>query len=433
MGVYITRAGLPSTYQEVEYIQSSWTQRIDTWVVVKWTIGFEIDFKWLDTINSTWHAIIWGRYKGGQQELALSTYNLYTWWLVAYNTSNANAKIVKNKRQQCSLKSWVFTDCDWGMTTFTLSSFTTTANLQIFAMRDVYSSAYSDYASAALYSLKLYDWTTLVRDFVPCYRKSDNVIGMYDLVNNQFYTNSWSGTFTKWNNVYAMPLKEAYIGRWKWSPNANTVAYRPLNSTTTVNDQSWNSYNLTQTWGSFGTYNGVDCFYNGNSTAGYFDLTSWANIPTGNADRTILMWAYPTGYNSSYSRYFIDYGGSSAGTAVYVDINTSWKPYASIYSTGITGSNAMSTSSWSLLTFTSTGNTFNFYVNWASIWSSSWTINTTAISSSYPLRLMRQNTASSSNYQVRGYISEVIIENKTRTADEIANYYNQTKANYWIS
>ena len=47
--------------------------------------------------------------------------------------------------------------------------------------------------------------------------------------------------------------------------------------------------------------------------------------------------------------------------------------------------------------------------------------------------MMRQNTSSSSNYQVRGYLSEVIIENKTRPADEIAAYYNQTKSKYGIS
>lgn len=35
---------------------------------------------------------------------------------------------------------------------------------------------------------KLYDDATLVRDLVPCYRKSDNRCGFYCLVTNQFYT-----------------------------------------------------------------------------------------------------------------------------------------------------------------------------------------------------------------------------------------------------
>lgn len=32
-------------------------------------------------------------------------------------------------------------------------------------------------------------------NLVPCYRKSDNVAGMYDIINNVFYTNAGSGSF----------------------------------------------------------------------------------------------------------------------------------------------------------------------------------------------------------------------------------------------
>ena len=42
----------------------------------------------------------------------------------------------------------------------------------------------------------------LKRNFLACYRKSDGVIGMYDTVNNEFYTNAGTGTFTKGNDVY---------------------------------------------------------------------------------------------------------------------------------------------------------------------------------------------------------------------------------------
>jgi hypothetical protein len=47
----------------------------------------------------------------------------------------------------------------------------------------------------------LYDNNVLVRDFIPCYRKSDNEIGLYDVVNGVFYANAGSGTFTKGNNI----------------------------------------------------------------------------------------------------------------------------------------------------------------------------------------------------------------------------------------
>lgn len=35
----------------------------------------------------------------------------------------------------------------------------------------------------------------VVRDMIPCYRKADNKPGMYDLANNQFYTNAGTGEF----------------------------------------------------------------------------------------------------------------------------------------------------------------------------------------------------------------------------------------------
>lgn len=49
--------------------------------------------------------------------------------------------------------------------------------------------------------LKMTKNGVLVRNFIPCYRKSDNEIGMYDLVNNQFYTNQGSGSFLKGKDV----------------------------------------------------------------------------------------------------------------------------------------------------------------------------------------------------------------------------------------
>ena len=55
--------------------------------------------------------------------------------------------------------------------------------------------------SAKLYSTTIYDDDKLVRDFVPCYRKSDGVIGVYDRVENKFYTNSGTGSFQKGEDI----------------------------------------------------------------------------------------------------------------------------------------------------------------------------------------------------------------------------------------
>lgn len=54
----------------------------------------------------------------------------------------------------------------------------------------------AQYSSLKVYWFQIYDNGILVRDFVPCYRKSDNVAGLYDKVNGVFYTNAGTGTFT---------------------------------------------------------------------------------------------------------------------------------------------------------------------------------------------------------------------------------------------
>ena len=51
-------------------------------------------------------------------------------------------------------------------------------------------------SSAKLYSCKIYDNGTLIRDFVPAKRMSDNVYGLWDKVNEVLYENAGTGTFT---------------------------------------------------------------------------------------------------------------------------------------------------------------------------------------------------------------------------------------------
>lgn len=56
-------------------------------------------------------------------------------------------------------------------------------------------------AWSQFYSVKVYKNGTLVADFFPVYRIADGVIGFYDAVRNQFYTNSGSGSFVKGGDI----------------------------------------------------------------------------------------------------------------------------------------------------------------------------------------------------------------------------------------
>ena len=73
-------------------------------------------------------------------------------------------------------------------------------NIGLFATnRDTTVHEYCKYTR--MYSWKMWDGGALVRDMIPCYRKADGEIGMYDAVSKQFFVNSGSGTFTKGADV----------------------------------------------------------------------------------------------------------------------------------------------------------------------------------------------------------------------------------------
>ena len=53
---------------------------------------------------------------------------------------------------------------------------------------------------AKVYSAKIWKAGTLIHDYYPCYRRSDNVIGLYDIKTDQFLTNVGTGVFGKGSN-----------------------------------------------------------------------------------------------------------------------------------------------------------------------------------------------------------------------------------------
>ena len=57
------------------------------------------------------------------------------------------------------------------------------------------SGSFERFAKAAIYRAKIYDNGVLIREFVPCIQKSNNEVGMYDIVNDVFYGNDGTGVF----------------------------------------------------------------------------------------------------------------------------------------------------------------------------------------------------------------------------------------------
>lgn len=195
----INKINLPPSYQQVEYIESTGTQYIDTGVKGNENTGFDIAFRTLDNFSSSnsYGAIFGARTSSKKDDFQLTTYSLSGYaGTLRYGTNkeyNARLETEKYKYQYVSLHNGVYTN-NSGITTPLASTFTTPVNLTIFALNQ--NGEAIQHGKVQLYSFKLYDGNDLIRNFVPCYRKNDNEVGLYDTVNNVFYSNNGTGTFT---------------------------------------------------------------------------------------------------------------------------------------------------------------------------------------------------------------------------------------------
>lgn len=63
-----------------------------------------------------------------------------------------------------------------------------------------------------LYSFKVYENDTLLKNYVPCYRTSDDVIGLYETIDGVFYTNGGTGNFSKGEDLETLKTINAKIG-----------------------------------------------------------------------------------------------------------------------------------------------------------------------------------------------------------------------------
>ena len=186
---------LPNLYQEVEYIESDGNQYIDTGYVPNQNTEFEVEY---ELNKKGTYGIIFG----GEQAYSNNAFHMYVsgWpqmWDIGFGKFFTYAKEVElNKKIKYKINK---TNYYFDNVEYTYTGNTTFDNARaVYLFADNRSSVLLDVnAQKKIYKCSIKDNNTLVRNFVPCYRKSDNVIGMYDTVNKVFYTNQGTGTFLK--------------------------------------------------------------------------------------------------------------------------------------------------------------------------------------------------------------------------------------------
>ena len=183
---------LPHEYREVEYIESKGVAYINTGVYLTSNHSVEIDYQFMAATQS--RKGLFGGLNSGMTcrfgSLISPTGNAYEHGYGLNNTYWQQGVVDLDRHLLYQNKNLTYLD----------GRLIHTFNTATFTMTDVAylcNFNYTNYNASLCkyYGSRWWNGDTLIREFVPCYRKSDNVTGMYDLVNNQFYSSVNSTNF----------------------------------------------------------------------------------------------------------------------------------------------------------------------------------------------------------------------------------------------
>ena len=190
--------GLPNGYIQLEYISSSKTQYIDTGINADSKLRVVLDMAYIDTTATNNSAMIGAIYNnnGSYVRYHLGINNTTNYRNYFANGSKDISGVNTNRHIfDFDAPNKVFKVDETSSASYTYTNFDTQLNYWLFG-RNSNDSNLKSYNATKLYNAKLYYEGTLVRDFKPCYRASDRKVGLYDIVNNVFYENQGTGTFS---------------------------------------------------------------------------------------------------------------------------------------------------------------------------------------------------------------------------------------------
>lgn len=191
---------LPYTYQEVEYLESSGTQYINTGFSLT-TAGWyqtEIDakFKYLYDGHDTGSSVIFGTSYIPCIAQRLSNVSYAAKYFLAGTSVNGRATTDDIVTVNINNSSHLIYENDVLLTQISSGTYQQ-QDRPIYLFAHNYTNNPEQFTKARIYSFGVKNNQTdeQILDLVPCYRISDDEPGMYDLVSSTFLTNIGTGTF----------------------------------------------------------------------------------------------------------------------------------------------------------------------------------------------------------------------------------------------
>ena len=204
MGGRKKKSRLPDEYQEVEYIEGTGTQYIDVTTSLK---EREFEIVLMPTAKRTNGAMFTGGSLYSDTDGACAL--IWTSGIgvrrilnkVSGDSATTSIDGVLNKkiRLKCYKSLAEVSNEDTGEIIVNNTNIVSSLwGIPIFLFHGGSNGAYrTRYVKGRIYYAKYLSGGALEAELIPCYRKSDEEIGMYDTVSKTFFTNSGTGTFLK--------------------------------------------------------------------------------------------------------------------------------------------------------------------------------------------------------------------------------------------
>ena len=200
-------ARLPKEYQEVEYIKATGSQYIDTGIKANAAHTIYSDGHTLESdANHLLQVFSTGTTRLGAKLFGSSKKVQYYWLIensgassVQVEPADLNGININNRFQMTQNSSGLKLVQDNKTKSISYSG-ATSGELSTTWKIFYYNNNESNYPKGILYEARILENNEIIHQYIPCYRKADGVIGVYDIIEDYFLTNAGTGTFEKGND-----------------------------------------------------------------------------------------------------------------------------------------------------------------------------------------------------------------------------------------
>ena len=221
--------GIATKYTRLEYIQSSGTQYIDTGFKPNSNTRIVIDME--PTSSST--GFLFGSRVNSSANAQSNSFSFVNMSGTSLRSDfgSVESSIDMYPLQRLTIdKNKNVTTINGQSVTATNQSFSSSYNLYLLTVNTA--GAVGAYVAAKIYSCKIYDNGSLIRDYIPA-KRSDGIAGMYDAINDTFTASSGSSNFIAGREASEIIATQTSVTR----------TYKiPFNTSYTVKASNVNNY-----------------------------------------------------------------------------------------------------------------------------------------------------------------------------------------------